>query len=243
MKGLILDRKKYIIERSVYDSIVRRLGVFVVLVFIIGMAALFGAVGINRNTITRADDISENNSNQYVEYEGEKVSESYNDQSNLGKQESDTSKEELNKTDDLIIKKDILENYYVTKIVDGDTIYVSGIETRIRLIGINTPEIHNGPVQCYGPEASDYLAGLILGKYVGLEYDAASGDVDIYGRPLRYIYYNGENVNQKILLEGYGKEASYGSEYKYRDKFVESEKSAITNNKGLWSPATCNGQE
>ena len=242
MKGLILDRKKYIIERSDYDSIVRWISVFVVATFIVGIVALLNIVSSNNNTDKVDDTTNIDSSRQYVEYESEKESEKYDSKLDLSKQELRINKKEQ-EADDLIIKNNIPENYYVTKIVDGDTIYVSGIETRIRLIGINTPEIHNGPVQCYGPEASDYLAGLILGKYVGLEDDAASGDVDIYGRPLRYIYYNGENVNQKILLEGYGKEASYGSEYKYRDKFVESEKSAITNNKGLWSPATCNGQE
>lgn len=241
MKGLILDRKKYIIERSDHDSIVRWISVFVVATFIVGIVALLNIVSSNNNTAKVDDTTNNDSSRQYVEYESEKESEKHDNKLDLSKQELRINKKEQ-EADDLIIKNNIPENYYVTKIVDGDTIYVSGIKTRIRLIGINTPEIHNGPVQCYGPEASDYLAGLILGKYVGLEDDAASGDVDIYGRPLRYIYYNGENVNQKILLEGYGKEASYGSEYKYRDKFVESEKSAIANNKGLWSPATCNGQ-
>ena len=41
----------------------------------------------------------------------------------------------------------------------------------------------------------------------------------------------------------WGKEASYGSEYKYRSQFVRSEQNAIANDKGLWSLATCNGLE
>lgn len=240
MKGLILDRKKYIIERSDYDSIVRWISVFVVATFIVGIVALLNIVSSNNN-IAKVDDTTNNDpSRQYVEYENEKESEKYDNKLDLSKQELRINKKEQ-EADDLIIKNNIPENYYVTKIVDGDTIYVSGIETRIRLIGINTPEIHNGPVQCYGLEASNYLEQLILGKYVGLESDAASGDLDIYGRPLRYVYYNGENVNQKILLEGYGKEASYGSEYRYRSQFLKAEKNAISNSKGLWSFSTCNG--
>lgn len=136
------------------------------------------------------------------------------------------------------------ENYYVTKIVDGDTIYVSGIDTRIRLIGINTPETvkSSTPVQCYGPESSSFLSNLILGKYVGLESDYSAGDRDQYGRPLRYVYFNGENVNYKIIYEGYGYEASYGSDYKYSDDFIKAENDASANGRGLWSPTTCNGQ-
>lgn len=242
MKGLILDRKKYVIERSDYDSIVRWISVFVVATLIVGIVALLNIVSSSSNSITKVDNSTNNDlGQQHIEYIDEKGSEKLNDKSDLGKQELDINKKEQ-EADDLIIKKDIPENYYVTKIVDGDTIYVSGFETRIRLIGVNTPEIHNETVQCYGPEASNYLEELILGKYVGLESDEASGDVDIYGRPLRYVYYNGENVNQKIILEGYGKEASYGSEYKYRDIYVKSENNAIANNKGLWSPAACNWQ-
>lgn len=241
MKGLILDRKKYIIDRSGCNSVARRIGFSVVTVFLVVMVIIFSAAIANDN-VTRANDTANNISDQYVDREDENGSEEHNNQPDLDMQEPDTDGREQN-ADELIIKKDIPEKYYVIKIVDGDTIYVSGIDTRIRLIGINTPEIHNGSLQCYGPEASDYLEGLILGKYVGLESDAASGDVDKYGRLLRYVYYNGENVNQKILLEGYGKEASYGSEYKYRSQFIKSEQNAIIGNKGLWSPSTCNGLE
>lgn len=240
MKGLILDRNKYIVERSKYNSFIRLVSIFMVLVFSISVVVLLSIVNTNRKT--SANGTTKNEPFQYVVSD-----EDENLKSNERKDLDDGSSFAINKKregDDVqIVKKDISESYFVTKVVDGDTIYVSGIKTRIRLIGIDTPEIHNGPVQCYGPEASDYLTGLILGKYVGLESDAASGDVDIYGRPLRYVYYNGENVNQKILLEGYGKEASYGSEYKYRSQFIKSEQDAIASNKGLWSPSTCNGEE
>ena len=143
-----------------------------------------------------------------------------------------------------LVKSSMPETYLVTRITDGDTIYVEGIATRIRLIGVNTPEVGSNvrSAECFGPEASQYLSSLILGKHVGLESDASVGDIDKYGRPLRYIYLAGENINQKIIAEGYGREASYGSDYKYRASFVKSEKIARETKRGLWSPATCNGQ-
>ena len=239
MKGLILNRNKYIIERSRYYSNIKRISIFVGIVFMVVAIASLSAGNIS-NTTSMGGSIT-----NPVQYNGNAENKSLENGTELDLGEQKQINDERKTNEISIIKKDIPENYYVTKVVDGDTIYVSGIDTRIRLIGIDTPETVSSsePVQCYGPEASDYLKNLILGKYVGLESDAASGDTDKYGRPLRYVYYNGENVNQKILLEGYGKEASYGSDYKYHLQFIESEQNAIANNKGLWSPSTCNGRE
>lgn len=137
----------------------------------------------------------------------------------------------------------IPETFLVTKVVDGDTLYVQGLSTRVRLIGVDTPETVSAskPIECYGPEASNFLKSLLLGKYVGLETDENVGDTDIYGRPLRYIYYGGVNVNYLIIAGGYGNEASYGNNYKYRSFFIEAEQWARDNENGLWSPDTCNG--
>ena len=243
MKGLILDRKKYIIERSEYYSNTRRMYSFVGAILIIAVITILSLVNIGK-TNSKVDNTDKNINDVSVQLiEGEERK-----NSDISKVQSESKDEQINseqkRTGVAIIKKDIPENYYVTKVVDGDTIYVSGIKTRIRLIGINTPETVSSsePIQCYGPEASNYLTNLILGKNVGLESDVNSGDVDKYGRPLRYVYFNGENVNQRILLEGYGKEANYGSEYKYRSQFMEAEKDARIKNKGLWSPRTCDGQ-
>lgn len=240
MKSLIINREKYIKTHSTSHEVLP-----ITAIFVFSLICVISILGSSLYAVNRG---IEEASDEYGEEEQIVISslgdgEDKEEQLPIENNEDDESSERNAFSAPEIIRSSVPENYFVTKIVDGDTIYVSGIETRIRLIGINTPEIHNGPVQCYGPEATDYLAGLILGKYVGLEYDAASGDIDRYGRPLRFVYYNGENVNQKILLEGYGKETSYGSEYKYRDIFVESEKSAIAGNKGLWSPVTCNGLE
>lgn len=240
MKSLIINRDKYIKIRSDHHGFLSRITIGIFLLICVALILGSSIHAINKD---EEGSLNDGSGKEQISYHGSKVSESEEEISPIkidGDNEIDNNNSSSSPE---IIKNSTPEEYLVTKVVDGDTIYVSGIETRIRLIGIDTPEIHNGPVQCYGPEASNYLTGLILGKYVGLESDAASGDMDRYGRPLRYVYYNGENVNQKILLEGYGREADFGSEYKYRTEFVESEKSAITNNRGLWSPSTCNGEE
>lgn len=58
----------------------------------------------------------------------------------------------------------------VRQVIDGDTIEVSfadGQTARVRLIGVDTPEIH-GQVECFGQAASDFTRSWLLGKEVGL---------------------------------------------------------------------------
>jgi micrococcal nuclease len=54
-------------------------------------------------------------------------------------------------------------NATVVYVTDGDTIgvEVDGVEERVRLIGIDTPETKkpDTPVQCFGPEATAFTRG------------------------------------------------------------------------------------
>jgi micrococcal nuclease len=78
----------------------------------------------------------------------------------------------------------------VTKVVDGDTIDVSydGATHRVRLLNVDTPETVDPqkPVECLGPEASDYLKRRIpAGTEVRLERDVEERDG--YGRELAAV--------------------------------------------------------
>jgi micrococcal nuclease len=136
------------------------------------------------------------------------------------------------------------ENRKVTRVSDGDTVYVEGFSTRTRLIGIDTPEVYNldtAKYTCYGAEASDYLKNLLSGKKVGIETDTDAGELDAHGRPLVYIYYKGKNINYELVRLGYARENDYGESYKYKKEFVAAQEEAKQNQRGLWSPNTCNG--
>ena len=93
--------------------------------------------------------------------------------------------------------------YYVTKVADGDTIEVdmSGVTERVRMIGVDTPETHkpNTPVQCYGPQASDYTKNLLTHQSVRLEADPTNDNRDRYDRLLRYVYLNDLLVNKQLI--------------------------------------------
>lgn len=137
--------------------------------------------------------------------------------------------------------------YEVQRVIDGDTIAVSidGKEEKLRLIGIDTPETVDPrkPVQCFGREASDKAKEILSDKMVRLESDSTQSNRDKYQRLLRYVFLeDGTFFNKLMIEEGYAHEYTYQSNpYKYQAEFMEAEKQARENNRGLWSPDTCNG--
>jgi endonuclease YncB( thermonuclease family) len=90
--------------------------------------------------------------------------------------------------------------WVVTKVVDGDTIWASraGVTHKVRVIGIDTPEIG----QCGYSEASRNLRGIIGGQQVTLTAGARD-DVDRYGRLLRYVDVNGVDAGLRQIKQGF----------------------------------------
>jgi len=141
-----------------------------------------------------------------------------------------------------------IKYYTVTKIVDGDTIDVNinGVAERLRLIGIDTPEVVDPrkPVECFGREASKKASELLLNQRVKLEPDQTQNDRDKYGRLLRYIYKeDGLFYNKWIIENGYAHEYTYVIPYKYRAEFQQAENYARENKLGLWSPDACGNEK
>ena len=129
--------------------------------------------------------------------------------------------------------------YKVVTVDDGDTITVdmNGSVETIRFIGVDTPETHkpNTPVQCYGPEATDFTNNLIGNKKVRLQADPLNTNRDRYGRLLRYVYLpDGTLLEQKLLSEGYGFAYTFFPLSKAKE-FEAYEQQAETAGKGLWS--------
>lgn len=134
--------------------------------------------------------------------------------------------------------------YKVVKVIDGDTIDVNVNEKteRIRLIGIDTPEIVDPrkAVQCFGKEASDKAKLLLTNQSVSLESDSTQGERDKYNRLLRYIFLkNGTSFNKLMISDGYAHEYTYNLPYKYQDEYKNAEKSARENKRGLWADNIC----
>lgn len=134
----------------------------------------------------------------------------------------------------------------VTHVVDGDTldVRVGGTEERVRLIGVDTPEsvAPDRPVQCYGAEASLYLASLVPeGTEVRLERDAEPRDQ--YGRLLAYVYRAADDllVNLELVEQGYADAVTYGDNEALYADLVAAEARARDGGRGLWG--VCGGPD
>ena len=135
-------------------------------------------------------------------------------------------------------------SFPILRIIDGDTIIVDidGISEKVRLIGVNTPETVDTrrKVECFGKEASRFVADILAGTSVSLEADASQGDRDRYGRLLRYVYLpDGTLLNRVIIAEGYGYEYTYNIPYRYMNEFKDAERTAQKLEKGLWAEGVC----
>lgn len=136
------------------------------------------------------------------------------------------------------------DSYLVTNVVDGDTLDVSidGVTTRVRLIGVDTPEtVHpSKPVECFGKEASAMTKSKLLNQSVKLEADPTQGDKDNYDRLLRYVILgDGTNFNKWLIENGYAFEYTYKIPYKYQEDFKTAETTAETTKAGLWADGAC----
>ncbi len=134
----------------------------------------------------------------------------------------------------------------VTSITDGDTIavYHGDKVEKIRILGIDTPELARAgnPVECFAEQSKEKVAQLVAGKAVELVGDLSQGDRDRYGRLLRYVLLDGQDIGLTLLKEGYAHEYTYNRPYQYKSEYVQAEQEAKKNNLGLWNTSNCPAQ-
>lgn len=130
----------------------------------------------------------------------------------------------------------------LVRVVDGDTIFVDigGRQYKVRYIGMDTPEtVHPfKPVQYFGKEASEKNRELLAGKEIRLEKDIS--ETDKYGRLLRYVWVGNVMVNAELVRLGYASSYTYPPDVKYQRLFLQLEREARENNRGLWAAHTSN---
>jgi micrococcal nuclease len=128
----------------------------------------------------------------------------------------------------------------VRRVVDGDTIDVAigGRHERVRLLGIDTPEVHvdDGVPECFGPEAAEHTASLLpTGTDVRLERDIVGRDH--YGRLLAHVYRltDGLLVNAELLRRGYARPLTIAPNRALAERYVAATIAAEAEGLGLWS--------
>lgn len=129
----------------------------------------------------------------------------------------------------IISFNEIVNASLVTRVIDGDTFEIETGE-KVRLIGINAPEISD----VFGLESKEYLIKLIEGKNVDLQSDNLSNKTDRYNRLLRYVILNGEDINYKLIMDGY---AFAYLKYKFEKSEFYKDAQLIALNKqiGMWN--------
>lgn len=111
------------------------------------------------------------------------------------------------------------ERGQVVHVVDGDTVVirVGGVEERVRLLNVDTPEMgdERPVVQCLSPVATRFLERELLeGSRVELEYDVEQRDR--YGRLLAGVWVGPTLVNAAIAEAGLGEPVVFGG----NDRFL-----------------------
>ena len=125
------------------------------------------------------------------------------------------------------------------RVVDGDTLELTGAG-KVRLIGIDTPEVYGG-VECYSREASAF-AKRVLPPGARVSYRAGTEAHDRYGRTLAYVWLaDGSFLNALLVERGYATPLTIPPNDDYAPLFVRGARRARSHRRGLWSDATCGG--
>jgi micrococcal nuclease len=157
-------------------------------------------------------------------------------------------------------RPDRLLDATVRRVIDGDTIVVrraNGRLERVRLVGIDSPEVHESPklareiarsgrdaatVQKWGRRAAMFTAALLpVSRRIGLELDIEPRDRE--GRLLAYVWRDdGVLVNLALLEAGHARLLAIPPNVRYADRFQVCAGSAGRARRGLWPSADARGR-
>jgi micrococcal nuclease len=117
---------------------------------------------------------------------------------------------------------------------DGDTVQLDD-GRRVRLVQLDSPEGGEGE-ECYADEARDTLRAFIdQGTEILLVADPLLDQEDRFGRLLRYVVVDGENVNVELVRRGAATVWFFdGEEGIFATELLEAATLANENKTGLW---------
>lgn len=125
--------------------------------------------------------------------------------------------------------------HQVAKVYDGDTIVLKNGE-KVRLLGINTPEIESRYRQSEagGQAAKKWLQDKLEQGQVFLEYDQQKRDK--YKRLLAHLFLpSGEHLNKSLLEKGLAVLSIIPPNLRHVDDLIKAERQAQMQDLGIWS--------
>ena len=138
----------------------------------------------------------------------------------------------------------------VDRVIDGDTIVLESGE-KVRLIGIDCPELHDPKrnernakklgvapdlYQSYAGKSKEFLEGLVGNLEVELYFDDTNEKIDHkdrYGRTLSYIRGLYGDPCYALVWNGYCT-VYRRFQFRKKEKYIELEKEAKEKGKGIW---------
>lgn len=120
----------------------------------------------------------------------------------------------------------------VIKVSDGDTITILTAQkepVKIRLHGIDAPE----KKQAYGEKSKQFLSSLIANKVVKIKVKGK----DRYKRVIGIVYLNDDDINAKMVKNGYAHAfIKYSKDYLHLEGLAKEQKLNIWSNKNIITP-------
>ena len=138
-------------------------------------------------------------------------------------------------------------SFAVVRVVDGDTLIIDVPDastakpvTRIRLWGVDTPELAHGATKAmhFGADAAAFAKQTLEGRsvHIVLSPKRTRGK---YGRLLAYVYLErGGRMFNEMLLEGGYAYADLRFAHHYKKRFEAADKRARKAGVGLWAHVT-----
>lgn len=135
--------------------------------------------------------------------------------------------------------------FTVVEVVDGDTVDIDQPDgkfpdTRIRMWGVDTPEVAGSPAgeMYFGKEASEFTKQTLANRKVRVLLSTRRTR-DKYGRLLAYLELleSGDSFNELLIAEGYGY-ADWRFDHPLKMQYKSVERKARRAGLGLWANVT-----
>lgn len=123
----------------------------------------------------------------------------------------------------------------VVRVTDGDTLRVSvdGRVERLRIIGIDAPEVRED--ECQAQESTALMELLVADGQVRIAADDTQAERDVYGRILRHVWLaDGRSVALEMLTAGLAREYTYAAPYAGVAEHRAAEDEARAAGRGVW---------